>query len=95
MRRADRERVHTLFAIPTAIAVFVYLEMQRRQGLTEKRTEDRRGWVDGELKRLSEGELGHKERAEGVRNIGRLIVAAATVVVGIGALISLIASHTI
>jgi len=95
MRVDDRRFVQTLFGIAASIGAFTYYEMGRRQRLAETREEKRRDWVDAQLARLSEGELGHRERSETVRSIGKIIVGAATVIVGVVALAGLFAAHTL
>jgi hypothetical protein len=95
VQAAERDRTNTLVAMAASLAIFVYFELGRRQRLGEAREETRRAWVDGQLSELRDGELGHRERAAGVRNIGRLLVGAATVAVALVALVGLLASHTI
>lgn len=80
--RAERERASLLFAAAWGLAAFVYFELGRRQRLGETREESRRRFVDGELARLGEGELGHVARAEQVQKFGRILVGLATVALG-------------
>jgi hypothetical protein len=93
--KLQRERETILFSIPMALFLWLFYEMNRRQTLGETREESRRLWVDGEIARLSDGELGHRERSEGIRNIGRVIAWGATVVIGVAALLSLFAAHVL
>jgi hypothetical protein len=93
--RAERERTNILFTVALSVGVFVYYELGRRQRVGEAREESRRTWVDSEIGRLNDGQLGQRERAAGVLNLGRVLVGVGTIAAGVAAVIALYATHAI
>ncbi len=96
LMQVEHDRMTILFAIPTAMILFLFMEMGRRQRIGEAREESRRVWVDGQLSKLNEDAIGHRERSQGIQNIFRALAVAATIAVGIVAIIGLLlSSHAI
>ena len=87
---AERKWTNMLFAIAASLTLYVFREVERRQGLTEKREEERRIYVDGELTKLNNESLGHRERSEGRASIGRTIIAVAGLLLTVATVWSLL-----
>lgn len=81
-----KERTNILFLIASAIGLYTYRELERRQRLEEARQDKRREWVDEQLSDLQEAALGHRERSAMVRSGIGLLATAATIIVGVGVL---------
>lgn len=82
----ERERTTLLFIIASAIGLFTFREMERRQQLQSARDEVRRDFVDAELAKLNIDALGHRERSAMVRSGVGFLATAATIIVGVGVL---------
>lgn len=83
---AEEKRTNILFSIASAIGIFVYYELGRRQKVNETREEARRTWVDSKISDLDNITLGHRERSEQISRFGKMLVSIATIAVGVVAL---------
>ena len=93
---AEKQWTNGLFAVVAGMVVFLYREINRRQAITEKRDEERRQYVDGELTNLNNEALGHRERSEGRASIGRSIITVAGLLLTIATVWSLLlAAHVL
>jgi hypothetical protein len=109
LRKADRERVTLIFAGLTAFGALLVNEIWRRLSdlnhahekavevqhtyVSQERHESDIKAVEQKVETLRDDSLGHQGRAQGVASVGRIVVAAVTVLGAVLTLVVLIANH--